>query len=52
MNKSIDKVNVETGNLKFEIIGDYDPGNFYGNVRTNRLGHPLRPIISQIPRPT
>ena len=35
-----------------KIVGDYQPGYLYGNVKTHKNGNPLRPIISQIPTPT
>ena len=35
-----------------KIVGDYQPGYAYGNVKTHKPGNPLRPIISQIPTPT
>ncbi|XP_076065026.1 uncharacterized protein LOC143039059 [Oratosquilla oratoria] len=39
--------------VKFAPLqGHYEPGYFYGNVKTLKPGHKLRPIISQIPTPT
>ncbi|XP_076038315.1 uncharacterized protein LOC143023612 [Oratosquilla oratoria] len=39
--------------VKFSPLqGHYEPGYFYGNVKTHKPGHKLRPIISQIPTPT
>ena len=53
VNGVIDKVNAVRGDLKLDkIIGDYQPGYMYGNVKTHKNGNPLRPIISQIPTPT
>ncbi|XP_066946915.1 uncharacterized protein [Macrobrachium rosenbergii] len=34
------------------IMGDYDLGYIYGNVKTHKQGNTLRPITSQIPAPT
>ncbi|XP_071528852.1 nucleoporin SEH1-like [Panulirus ornatus] len=34
------------------VKGDFEPGYFYGNVKTHKLGNPLRLIISQNPSPT
>ena len=35
-----------------KIIGEYEPGYIYGNVKIHKPSNPLRPIISQIPTPT
>ena len=35
-----------------KIVGEYQPGYAYGNVKIHKTGNPLRPIISQIPTPT
>ena len=35
-----------------KIVGDFQPGYAYGNVKTHKNGNPLRPIISQVPTPT
>ena len=52
-NKLIETVNAVQGDLKLsKIIGDYQPGYMYGNVKTHKENLPLRPIISQIPTPT
>ena len=34
------------------IIGDFEPGYLYGNVKTHKPGNKLRPIISQVTTPT
>ncbi|KAF2348059.1 hypothetical protein FHG87_021185, partial [Trinorchestia longiramus] len=34
------------------VIGQYNPSYIYGTVKLHKTGHPLRPIISQIPTPT
>ncbi|MPC97183.1 hypothetical protein E2C01_092482 [Portunus trituberculatus] len=34
------------------IEGDHKLGYAYGNVKTHKRGHPLRPIISQTPAAT
>ncbi|XP_076037288.1 uncharacterized protein LOC143022802 [Oratosquilla oratoria] len=53
VNSLINVVNAVNGDLKFDVItGDYAPGYFYGNVKTHKVGNPLRPIISQTPTPT
>ena len=54
INKLIDRASEEIGKpvpLK-KIVGDYSPGYIYGNVKTNKEGEKLRPIISQISTPT
>ncbi|XP_076045008.1 uncharacterized protein LOC143027576 [Oratosquilla oratoria] len=52
-NKIIDAVNARVDGLKLhKISGDFRPGYLYGNVKTHKIGNPLRPIISQIPTPT
>ena len=53
VNQLIDAANAVSGDIKFQrVIGDYEPGYFYGNVKAHKQGNPLRPIISQIPTPT
>ena len=52
-NKLIETLNAAKNDLKLsKIIGDFKPGYIYGNVKTHKVGNPLRPIISQIPTPT
>ena len=52
-NKLIETQNAVTDQLKLnKIIGDYQPGYIYGNVKIHKANNPLRPIISQIPTPT
>ena len=52
-NQLIDALNAAVNDLKLSrIIGDYQPGYIYGNVKIHKNGNPLRPIISQIPSPT
>ncbi|XP_076037506.1 uncharacterized protein LOC143022964 [Oratosquilla oratoria] len=51
--KLINIANAVVDGFKFQNLhGHYKPGYFYGNVRTHKPGHKLRPIISQIPTPT
>ena len=55
VNGVIDKVNAVKGDLKLDkIVGDYQWGYMYGNVKMHKNGNPLRPImsISQIPTHT
>ena len=53
VNKLIAAANAEIGGVQFQqIIGEYQPGYLYGNVKVHNEGNPLRPIISQIPTPT
>ena len=53
INKIITAINATHNTLNFnKIIGDYQPGYIYGNVKTHKQNNPLRPIISQIPTPT
>ena len=53
INKVIERLNAVNGDIKLnKIIGDYQPGYIYGNVKTHKPGNPIRPIISQIPTPT
>ena len=53
VNQLIDALNAAIGDIKInKIIGDYQPGYIYGNVKTHKTNNPLRPIISQIPSPT
>ena len=52
-NDLINALNKASKTFKFDkITGEYQPGYFYGNVKTHKPGNPLRPIISQIPLPT
>ena len=52
-NKLIEALNTAHDDIKLpKIIGDYKPGYIYGNVKTHKMGNPLRPIISQISVPT
>ena len=53
LNNLIDAANAEIGGVKFSrIIGEFNPGYFYGNPKTHKEGAPIRPIISQIPTPS
>ena len=53
VSKLIDNANAVAGGMKFsQLHGHYEPGYFYGNIKTHKPGHKLRPIISQIPTPT
>ena len=35
-----------------QIIGEFEQGFIYGNVKTHKINNHWRPIISQIPTPT
>ncbi|XP_076045754.1 uncharacterized protein LOC143027995 [Oratosquilla oratoria] len=49
----INNANAVIDGVKFHNLqGHYEPGYFYGNVKTHKPGCKLRPIISQIPTPT
>ena len=49
----LESVNAVSGQQKLnKIIGEYEPGYIYGNVKTHKAEYPLRPIISQIKTPT
>ncbi|XP_076049416.1 uncharacterized protein LOC143030099 [Oratosquilla oratoria] len=51
--KLIDSFNALIDGVKFAPLqGRYEPGYFYGNVKTHKPGNKLRHIISQIPTPT
>ncbi|XP_076046766.1 uncharacterized protein LOC143028481 [Oratosquilla oratoria] len=51
--KLINIANAVVDGVKFQNLHvHYEPGYFYGNVKTHKPGHKLRPIISQIPTPT
>ena len=53
LNDLVSVVNAHVGGTKLDkLIGHYNPGYFYGNVKTHKETNPLRPIISQIPTPT
>ena len=53
VNRLIESVNGVSGQQKLnKIIGEYEPGYIYGNVKTHKAENPLRPIISQIPTPS
>ena len=52
-NKLITTLNAAQDSLKIpKIIGDYQPGYIYGNVKTHKPNNPVRPIISQVLTPT
>ena len=52
-NKLISSLNASENNLNIsKIIGDFQPGYLYGNIKTHKLGNPIRPIISQVTTPT
>ena len=52
-NKIITAINAVSDQFKFsKIIGDFQPGYMYGNVKTHKPNNPLRPIISQVTTPT
>ena len=52
-NKLMEALNTSYDDIKLsKIVGDYKPGYIYGNVKTHKIGNPLRPIIPQIPVPT
>ena len=51
--KANNLIEAVSGDFKInKIIGDYQPGYIYGNVKLHKANNPLRPIISQIPMPT
>ncbi|XP_076056175.1 uncharacterized protein LOC143034116 [Oratosquilla oratoria] len=53
LNNLISGINAEIGGTKFsKLVGDFQPGYFYGNVKTHKENNPLRPIISQISTPS
>ena len=53
INKLINKINKNKPTKIFKpITGEYAPGYIYGTVEIHKENNPLRPIISQIPRPT
>ena len=53
VNKLITTLNATNNELKIsKIIGDYEPGYIYGNVKTHKPNQALRPIISQVLTPT
>ena len=48
-NKLIDALNATSNNCNISrIVGDYQPGYMYGNVKIHKPHNPLRPIISQV----
>ncbi|XP_068242308.1 uncharacterized protein [Palaemon carinicauda] len=52
-NRTIEAINAATNGVHMPMISGYfGPGYLYGNVRTHKQGNPLRPIISQCPKPT
>ena len=51
-NNLIDASNKKTVGKLERIVGEFQPGYFYGNPKTHKPENPLRPIISQIPLPT
>ena len=52
-NNLISAANKVSKTFKFDkIVGEFQPGYFYGNVKVHKSGYPLRPIVSQIPLPT
>ncbi|XP_064082963.1 uncharacterized protein LOC135198973 [Macrobrachium nipponense] len=52
-NGVISAVNAATNAVHLPLMqGDYSLGYLYGNVKTHKLGSPLRVIISQTPAPT
>ena len=53
VNNLIDSLNAKVNDIKMEkIIGDFQPGYFYGNVKTHKTNNPIRPIVSQVTTPT
>lgn len=49
VNKLITTANATIGKQHLKpIVGSYSPGYIYGNVKTHKTNHPLRPIISQV----
>ena len=52
-NRLIDSANAHLRDAEIKrIIGEYEPGYIYGNVKIHKPNKDLRPIISQIPTPT
>ena len=52
-NKLIETLNATANSLNIsKIVGDYQPGYMYGNVKIHKPQNPLRPIISQVTTPT
>ena len=52
-NKIISCINATSNNCNLsKIVGEYQPGYMYGNVKTHKPNNPLRPIISQVTTPT
>ena len=52
-NKLITTLNAAQDSLKIpKIIGDYQPGYIYENVKTHKPNNSVRPIISQVLTPT
>ena len=52
-NKIITSINAVSDQFKLsKIVGDFQPGYMYGNVKTHKQNNPLRPIISQVTTPT
>ena len=52
-NKIITSLNAVSNNCGIsKIVGDYQPGYMYGNVKVHKPNNPLRPIISQVTTPT
>ncbi|XP_068247936.1 uncharacterized protein [Palaemon carinicauda] len=52
-NRTIEAINAANNAVHLPMIsGDYGLGHLYGNVKTHKQGNPLRPIISQCPKPT
>ena len=50
--KQVNEANQNSNNLLKPIVGDFDLGYAYGNVKTHKVGNKLRLIISQVPTPT
>ena len=53
VNKLIAAANSQSRNKTLTpIVGSYSTGYIYGNIKTQKNGNPLRPIISQVSTPT
>jgi len=52
LNKLIKQINNHIDDDLPTLVGEYQPGYLYGNVKTHKNNNPLRPIISQIPTVT
>ena len=48
-NELIETFNAKSDDFKMnKIVGDYNPGYFYGNIKSHKIDNPIRPIVSQV----